>query len=391
MVQKSRRDPSAAAESSSPTRSGYLLFWGCQIPARLPFLEKGIRALLRELAISTYDLPDFTCCPERSFIANLDPSLWLLTAARNLALVEAEGLDLLTPCSGCYATFREAIHTMRVDRQAREKIQASLRGMGLHWNDRIQVLHLASLIHDTLGLDRIQGSLKHKLGGLRIAVHYGCNLLRSQQPHPFDHPSRPRKLDSLVEALGGISVQYETKGECCGESLGRTAGIGEARVMARRKLAAIRASEGDGILVACPACFMQFDTQQALMMREGENYQIPILFLSELIGLCLGLSPEELGLASHRTPVAPLLEKWESKEGKVLPPQALFDREALKRCLTCSACLNDCPIALTQEEYRPNLLIEKLLEGDLDSCLEDDKLWLCLECHHCSQLCPQNY
>jgi len=391
MTKKSTQNQSSWKEDSPQVKSGYAMFWGCQIPARLPFLEKGMRALLEKLRISFHELPDFTCCPEHSFIANLDPSLWLLTAARNLALVEAEGLDLLTPCSGCYATFREAIHEMKTDRQAREKIQAWLEEMDLQWNDRIQVLHLATLAHDILGLDRIKNSAKHRLEGLRIAVHYGCNLLRTQHSDPFDHPSRPRKLDSIVEALGGISIEYETKGECCGESLGRTADTTEAKAMARTKLAAVRSAQADAILVACPACFMQFDTQQALMSREGENYQIPVLYLSELLGLCLALSAEDLGLAYHRTPVGSFLEKWESKGAKVFERQELFDEEALKRCLNCSACLNDCPIALTQEDYRPNLLIEKLLEGDLDSCLEEEKLWLCLECHHCSELCPQGY
>ena len=380
-------------ETIPQNRSGYAMFWGCQIPARLPFLEKGTRAVLHQLKVSTHDLPDFTCCPERSFIANLDPSLWLTTAARNLSLVEAQGLDLLTPCSGCYATFREAIHQLRTDRQAREQVQSALKGMGLEWKDRTHVLHIATLIYDILGLERIKGSLIHRLDGIRIAVHYGCNLLRTQQSHPFDHPSRPRKLDSLVEALGGISIEYETQGECCGESLGRTSGTGDAKAMARRKLSAIRAAQADAILVVCPACFMQFDTQQALMSREGESYRIPVFFLTELLGLCMGLSPEALGLTStsHRTPVGSFFEKWEGKRERGPIEAPLFDQDALKRCLDCGACINDCPIALTEEDYRPDLLIEKLLEGDLEYCLKHEKLWSCLECHHCSQLCPQGY
>jgi heterodisulfide reductase subunit C len=163
--------------------------------------------------------------------------------------------------------------------------------------------------------------------------------------------------------------------------------------MARRKLSAIRAAQADAILVACPACFMQFDTQQALMAREGEPYRIPVFFVTELLGLVMGLSPEALGLTStsHRTPVGSFFEKWQGKgEGR---PGAgpWFDEDALKRCLNCGACINDCPIALTEEDYRPNLLIEKLLEGDLEYCLKHEKLWSCLECHHCSQLCPQGY
>ena len=391
MVKISAKEPSAKTEPGRLRRAGYTLFWGCQIPARLPFLEKGMRALLQDLGVVTHDLPGFTCCPERSFIANLDPSLWLITAARNLALIEAEEMDLLTPCPGCYATFREAIHLLRTDREARERIQSSLKSLGLEWRDRIRILHIATLIHEVLGLDKIKGLLKYRLEGLRLAVHYGCNLLRSQQAHPFDHPTHPRKLDSLVEALGGISLEYETKGECCGESLGRTQGPGEAKAMARRKLAAIRTAEADGILVACPACFMQFDTQQALMAREGENYQIPVLYLTELVGLGFGLSPDSLGLSFHRTPVGPFLEKWEAKRGAGSLGGPPFDKEALKRCLSCSACLNDCPIALAEEDYRPNLLIEKLLGGDLSFCLNHEKLWSCLECHRCSQLCPQGY
>jgi heterodisulfide reductase subunit B len=385
------QDSSSNRKFTAITGAGYALFWGCQIPARLPFLEKGIRALLSRLAISACDVPGSTCCPERSFIANLDPSLWLLTAVRNLALVEAQGLDLLTPCSGCYATFREAVHTMRIDRQAREKIQASLETMGLYWSDRILVLHLASLIHDTLGLDRLKASLKRNLEGLRIAVHYGCNLLDFQGSRTFHYPSRSGELEQLVEALGGISVDYHTKGECCGESLGRTAGTGEARAMARRKVAAVRLGGANAILVACPACFLQLDAQQALMTREGEDQRIPVLYLSELVGLSLGLSPEQLGLSFHRTPVAPLLQEWRAREEEVSSFPDLLDRMALERCLSCSACLNDCPIALTREEYRPNSIIQKLLEGDMEGCLRERTIWFCLECHRCSQLCPQNY
>jgi len=391
MSEFSTKQQGFAKQTAPLRRAGYAMFWGCQIPARLAFLEKGIRAVLHELGVTIHDLPGFTCCPERSFVANLDPSLWLLTAARNLALVQAQGMDLLTPCSGCYATFREAIHQMKTDREASDRVRASLEEVGLHWKGGIRVLHLANLIHDVLGFDRIKGLAKHKLEGLRIAVHYGCNLLRSQQSHPFDHPSRPRKLDNLVEALGGISLEYETKGECCGESLGRTHGVDEAKAMARRKVSAFRANQADAVLAVCPACFMQFDTQQALMAREGEEYQIPVLYLSELLGLSLGVAPEILGLAAHRTPVAPFLERWEAKTGKGLERQDLFDKEALKRCLSCSACLNDCPIALSREDYRPGQLIERLLAGDLSSCLRDEKLWQCLECHRCTQLCPQGY
>jgi heterodisulfide reductase subunit B/heterodisulfide reductase subunit C len=336
-------------------------------------------------------LTAFTCCPERSFIANLDPSLWLRTAARNLALVEAQGLDLLTPCSGCYATFREAAHQLRADPEARERIQSSLQSMDLQWKGRARILHFATLFHEVIGLEKIKGLIKQRLGGLRLGVHYGCNLLRSVPSHPYDHPSRPRKLDNLVEALGGISVEYETKLECCGESLGRTQGPLGAKAMARRKFLALRASEVDAILVVCPACFMQFDTQQALMVREGEEFRIPVLYLTELVGLCLGLSPETLGLAYHRTPVGPLLERWKQKKQEASLGEGMLDRDALQRCLECSACLNDCPVCLTQEDYRPNQLIEKLLAGDLASCLHHEKLWLCLECHRCSELCPQGY
>ena len=391
MIKTHEKGPSSSNESRTYPKSGYALFWGCQIPARLPFLEKGTRALLQRLGVATHELSGFSCCPERSFIANLDPSLWLLTAARNLALVEREGLDLLTPCPGCYATFREAVHQVKTDREASDRVRASLQKMGLHWKGAIRVLHLANLIHDVLGLDRIKSLAKHELEGLRIAVHYGCNLLRSQQSHPFDHPSRPRKLDNLVEALGGISLEYETKLECCGESLGRTQGADGAKAMARRKLATMSAGQADAILVACPACFMQFDTQQALMSREGENFQIPVLFLTELVGLCLGLSPEALGLAFHRTPVTSFLEKWERKREETSAEKGLFDQDALRRCLNCGACLNDCPIALSEEDYRPSELIERLLAGDLSFCLRHEKLWHCLECHRCTQLCPQGY
>ncbi len=215
----------------------YIYFWGCQIPARFPFMEKAARVILEKLGIMAEDISGFTCCPEKNMAQNMGDDIWLLTAIRNLALAETAGGEaLITPCNGCYATFKSAAHKLSINPPLAIRINKVLQDSGLKYSGRMQVKHIIELLADDIGADVLSRKLSNPLWGMKIAVHYGCHLLRPGEGGGFENPHAPVKLEMLVNALGAGCVDYPSKLFCCGESLGRGCDPSQALDMARRKL-----------------------------------------------------------------------------------------------------------------------------------------------------------
>ncbi len=102
------------------------MFWGCTIPARFPFIEKATRVALQDLGAEPVDLAGFTCCPEATLVRSADEEVFYLTAARNLALAEEQGLPLLTPCNGCYSTFKTVLADLKIDWRLRDRVNQHL-------------------------------------------------------------------------------------------------------------------------------------------------------------------------------------------------------------------------------------------------------------------------
>ena len=145
---------------------------------------------------------------------------------------------------------------------------------------------------------------------MKIAVHYGCHLLRPSPAVRWDSPTAPTKFEQVVRALGATVVDYETKMDCCGNALDR---VGERadvpRHAARRKLADVAEQGADALVVSCPSCFLQFDLNQATLLRESAAARrLPVFYITELIALALGMDPAELGLDMHRVGVDSFLE-----------------------------------------------------------------------------------
>ncbi|MBI2877006.1 MAG: 4Fe-4S dicluster domain-containing protein [Candidatus Tectomicrobia bacterium] len=368
------------------------IFWGCQIPARFPFMEKALRLLWERLDLPVREVEGFTCCPEKALVKNLDPWVWILTAGRNLAVAEAAGLkQLLVPCNGCYSTLKTVWSHLLADPQLAERLNGALSEIGLKFRGTLQVLHLAEHLHDQLGPAQLRRGMVKSLRGMRLAVHYGCHMIRPSHSLQFDDPLLPTKFDALVEALGAKSIPYPRKMTCCGGEYSNVGQMEEAMAMARAKLLELKERSVDGLVVMCPACFMQFDGKQYLMQRQGEALNVPVFFYPELVGLAYGLDPEELGLGLHRIEIEAFLTRWRER-GEVLGKVAqAFDLDSLERCINCQACSHDCPSALNGEGFEPHRLLEEILAGRLEQVLKEGGFWSCLECHTCSELCPQRF
>ncbi len=371
----------------------YKMFWGCVIPAQMPFIEKATRDVLDHFGVLYSDLEGTTCCPEKLIVADESHFNYTLTAARNIALAEREGQDILVVCNGCFATLKTTSETLRTDKALLAEVNKRLARIGLEFRGTSTVHHLLGVLDEDVRFPRLKKEAVRSLAGLRVAVHYGCNLLRPASAVRLDDPLEPALLDRLVEALGGESVNYASKMACCGGNFSLVDGREQSEAMLARKVSDARAEGADFLLVTCPACFTQFDMrQQALLRGKGEGETaVPVLHLAELIWLVLGNEPGETMLKRRRVRIDGLLEKWARLERIRGEVARSFDLTSLARCAACGACLQDCPVALSYGDFNPVEIVEKVLDGELESVLAEGRFWNCLDCLTCFELCPQRF
>ena len=246
-------------------------------------------------------------------------------------------------------------------------------------------------MYGQLGVSGIRQKIRYPMNGMRIAVHYGCHLLKPSNELGFDDPAAPRKFDELVEALGATSIPYRTKFDCCGGLLMRAGDDTTSQAMARLKLRDVTDQGADAICLACPSCMMQYDGTQVLLQRKGEELDVPVLYYTELLGLAMGLEPEALGIQSHRVSAASFLSKWRALQSKRERMARYWDLHLLQACADCAACEPDCQVFQSDSSFAPNSTIRRLAAGDVDEVLREGRFWRCVECYTCHELCVQKY
>jgi len=369
---------------------GYVVFWGCHIPARFPHLEHSMKLVLDTLGVPYIESGRFTCCPENYGIKSLGHEAWLLTAGRNLAVAESMGMDIITSCNGCYSNLKSAWAEFRRDPYAVDRLNSYLKDDGLEYTGSLEIKHFMEVLYDDIMPAGIKRRVKRPLGGIKIGAHPGCHLLRPSSQLRFDEPFVAKKFDELIAATFAEPVKYENKFLCCCGSF-NYAGEEELSLSAiRTKLNELSDLGADAIVTGCPSCYGQFDLGQLLLSRTAEKFSIPVLYYTELLGLALMLSPEQLALDRHRVPVEGLLEKIGRKEAELAPVKDVFDLAMMRQCVACGACNNDCPaVKVSNESFKPHELFRSLLSGKLDAVVGSPEIWKCLDCHTCSELCGQ--
>jgi CoB--CoM heterodisulfide reductase subunit B len=354
-------------------------------------MEKSTRAVFERLGIDAVDVDGLTCCPEKTMIRNMSHREWLLTAARNLSLAEEVGRIFVTPCTGCFSTLKEAQVTLYAEPRLREEVNRELARIARTYRGTSDVMHVLDVLHQDIGAGAIKSRIQYPMTGLKIAVHYGCHLLRPSGDLLFDDPFWPRKFDDLVEALGAESVKYSSKMECCGNLLLRAGEEDTSQAMCRAKIRDMASEGADALTLVCPSCMMQYDNMQFLLQRAGEDLNLPVFHYPELLGLALGLEAKELGLERHRIDVQPFLDRWEDRKEAFDLAREQWDLRLLRACAECGACVDDCPVARADPTYDPNALVKLLAEGRVDEVLHSPELWKCVECYTCAELCPNKY
>jgi heterodisulfide reductase subunit B2 len=291
------------------SRSKYSLFLGCTIPARGRNYEMSARKTAEKLNLTFEDLDGFMCCgfPVRSSDSNAADVL----AAFNLALAEQAGTDVCVLCSSCGAQLMEASHGLKENPERLARVNASLNRVGLQYRGGVNVHHLGRILLEEIGPGPIANACIKKLEGLKVAVHYGCHYLKPSELHEgFDNVEDPSSIEQLVSLTGASCVDYEGKKLCCG---GPVLPVDEAAALAvaGRKIRAVSEAGADVICLVCPFCAVMYDgNQKAIMERQGLDREIPVLYLTQLLGISMGFDRKELGLNLNVVKTKDVLDPW---------------------------------------------------------------------------------
>jgi len=281
----------------------YALFIGCKIPRHVQQYESSARAVLNKLGVEVEDIREFNCCGYP--LKNSDFKAFVLFSARNLALAEKRGLNVMTLCKCCYGSLKKVDHLMKHDAALRDEVNATLsRAEGLSYAGGVEVRHLLSVLHEDVGVKTVKEKVTRPYKDLKIATHYGCHALRPSDIMAFDDPVAPVKFDELVEATGAKSIDWSLKLECCGAPL---MGVNDELSMdlTARKLNDGKASGADYLCSGCPWCQIQFDAVQHKMASlRGTNHSLPSILYPQLLGLAMGLDAKNLDLRMNQIDIS---------------------------------------------------------------------------------------
>lgn len=276
----------------------FAFFPGCLIPARHPAMEFAIRHTLPRLGIEVVDLPGASCCPDPIYFKSKDKLSWLAVAARNLTLAEERGLDVFTNCSGCTATLSEAYHLLHENPALRDRVNERLARIGREYRGTSRVRHIATLVRDEAGYDAVRESVTRPLTGLRVAIHYGCHLLKPSRIMQVDDPNDPDVLENLVRAVGATPVRHRNWYLCCGKAC--QADEIPAGMM-RDLLSAVADEQAEILGLICPTCFGQFDHGQAKVARQFDrDFHTPPIYYFQLLAFAQGVPYDDLGFERQR-------------------------------------------------------------------------------------------
>jgi heterodisulfide reductase subunit B len=272
---------------------------------KYPWFEAAVRRTFDKMGIELVDRDGFTCCPDPIYFQAHDKMEWYTIAARNISLAEEAGYDIITTCSGCTATLSEVNLALKEDAGLRAEINDRLKRIGRQYKGTVNVRHAVTVLRDDFGMERIAGTVTRPLTGLKVAVHYGCHLLKPSRVMRVDDPDRPTILDNLLKAIGCEPIHHDKTLLCCGRACMDNS-ISDQMVI--DILEDVVGSGADCMGLICPTCFDEFDTGQILLGRKyKKSFNIPVVYAFQLLGLAQGLAPQEVGLQHHKVKMDKLL------------------------------------------------------------------------------------
>ena len=288
-----------------PVATDFAYYPGCSLHGTSREFDESLRAVAEALGIGLIEVADWSCCGASSGHTT-DHLLGVALPARNLAIAEAQGFDtVIAPCAACYNRLSAARLAVDTDPGLAEQMPDIL---GRPFANSVQVRNAVELLRDASALIQEKAAATgspNPLVGVKLAAYYGCLLVRPFEVCGYDDPEQPTSMDDVITACGADDVDWDMKVECCGGSfsVSRTSSVIR---LGRAIIDNARQHGAEAIVVACPLCHSNLDLRQKAMALRGEQ-PVPILFITQMVGLALGLAPEDLGLNRHFIDTAPFL------------------------------------------------------------------------------------
>jgi heterodisulfide reductase subunit B2 len=285
----------------------YAYYPGCSAESTARDMNQSTLAVARALKLDFEEPKGWTCCGATAG-HQTDRLLAVSLSAANLAKVQDMNLDMVVNCAACYNRMKVANHEISTHAAVRQNVRNALER---DYDGSVKVRHLLEVLLEDIGLMTITKALRRSLNGLKVACYYGCLLVRPPEILKFDDPENPKSLDRLVAAMGGLSLEWPCKVDCCGGSLSlsRT----DVVLQLTESILDMAVQVGaDCIAVSCPMCQVNLDVrQQDINKQSGRKYHMPVIYITQLLGLCLGLGPGELGFEKLMVPAENVLRKVE--------------------------------------------------------------------------------
>ena len=268
---------------------------GCALHGSSGDYEMSVWACLKALGVGLQELDDWICCGATA-AHSLNHKLAVALPARNLAIAERDALpEMLAPCPMCSAQLLKAACALRENASLRDEMSKIVESPVTGATDVLNLIQ----VFQRVGYETIQKAAVKPLGQYRPACYYGCLLTRPPQTLRFDDCENPRSMETLLTTLGAAPVEWNYKTECCGAGM-TMANETTVLELSHKILANATAHGANCIVVACPMCHVNLDMKQAdIEQRYGASHAMPVYYLSELVGLALGIDQRTLGIDRH--------------------------------------------------------------------------------------------
>lgn len=276
----------------------YAFFPGCVSKGACHELFLATNLIKEKMQIEFVELTQ-AACTGAGVTSAADPHFGVALNARTLAMAEKLGLDLVTQCSTCQGVLAGVNVKLQQDPPYRERINKILRPLGYEYNGGVKVKHLLWVIVEDVGLDHLKSLVTNPLTGIKIGAFYGCYILRPSESLGFDDPANPSSMEKVIAALGAQPVFYEGRNQCCGFPL-QLINPHASFAQSGKHLWSAQQAGAQVIVTPCPLCHLSLDARQPDAKKAVKQpLHLPIVHLSQLVGLAFGFGAKDLGLHRH--------------------------------------------------------------------------------------------
>lgn len=287
------------------SKLSYSYYPGCSLHASAGEYDLSTRELFKALSIGLTEVPDWFCCGATP-AHNVDELLSLSLCAKNLELADQIPGDLAVACAACFSRLKTTQHVLGESEVKRKQVE---KAIDAPVKLESKVKHLLEILAKDLGLEQLAARVSKPLAGLKVACYYGCLLTRPTDVPNLDCVEAPTIMEQVVEAAGAETVAWTHRLECCGANF-TLSRPGVVIQLTNAILDSAKAAGADCIMVGCPLCHGNLDIRQKEIEGVYQvKYGLPVFYLTQLVGLAVGLTPDKLGLAAMIVNPLPLLKE----------------------------------------------------------------------------------